>query len=148
MTRRLKLITSLVVQLLLVGQLWAMNDVTTYRTTDEDAPWHPIRLQQDSHGLIWIGSWNGLYRFDGYHFQSFKPEPGQGTEIDNDRIRDIMMAGGDSLLCRFDEGVYVFDIGRCQFSSLPGLTAISTSTARPILRRRSWIRCRRTSSSA
>lgn len=119
MTRRLKLITSLVVQLLLVGQLWAMNDVTTYRTTDEDAPWHPIRLQQDSHGLIWIGSWNGLYRFDGYHFQSFKPEPGQGTEIDNDRIRDIMMAGGDSLLCRFDEGVYVFDIGRCQFSSLP-----------------------------
>lgn len=119
MTKRFILIASFVVQLLLIGQLWATSDVTIYRTTDEDAPWHPIRLQQDSHGLIWIGSWNGLYRFDGYHFQSFKPEPGQGCEIDNDRIRDIMMAGGDSLLCRFDEGIYVFDIGRCLFSSLP-----------------------------
>ena len=104
---------------LFVSKAQAAADVTTYSLTDENAPWHPTRIQQDARGMLWIGSWNGLYRFDGYHFQSFKPEPGQGIDIDNDRVRDILLAGGDSLLCRVDERVYAFDVVKCRFYTLP-----------------------------
>lgn len=94
-------------------------DYRSYVTTDENVPWHPTKIQQDRRGMIWIGSWNGLYRFDGYDFLPFKPKPGQGTGITTDRIRDILMVGGDTLLCRFDERVFSFDIITCTFDTLP-----------------------------
>lgn len=98
---------------------YSSDAVSMYNTADYNAPWHPTKIQQDDRGFIWISSWNGLYRFDGYQFQSFKPMPGQGIQIDNDRIRDILMTEGDTLLCRYDEHVYAFNVATCQFSNLP-----------------------------
>ena len=113
-------ISLLIVVFSMLAQVtWAAADVSVFRTTDENAPWHPTQIEQDSRGMIWISSWNGLYRFDGYRFQSFKPEPGQGSYLDNERIRGILMVGGDSLLCRLDEGVFLFNVRTCLFDTLP-----------------------------
>ena len=38
-------------------------------------------LAQDDYGYIWIATWNGLARFDGYHFQNYKT--GAASHIPN-----------------------------------------------------------------
>src|SRR5262249_24399448 len=40
-------------------------------------------LQQDRLGFIWVGTDDGLYRYDGYHFDSFGLQQGlPSTEIE------------------------------------------------------------------
>lgn len=104
---------------LLVALGQSSHHTQAFGLADESAPWHPTKIQQDTRGMIWIGSWNGLYRYDGYTFQAFKAEPGQGIDIPTDRMRNIMMAGGDTLLCMFDERAYRFDVSLCRFDTIP-----------------------------
>jgi len=46
-------------------------------------------LAQDSRGLLWIGSMNGLVRFDGYRFRRFRHVPGEAGSLPDDIIRDL-----------------------------------------------------------
>ena len=50
---------------------------------------HATSLVQDKNGMIWVATWNGLSRYDGYRFVSFKPKPGDGCSMDVNRIKDI-----------------------------------------------------------
>jgi len=40
---------------------------------------------QDSFGLIWIATTNGLQKYDGYRFETFKNSPGKATSLQNTR---------------------------------------------------------------
>lgn len=94
-------------------------DVQQYHVGADDIPlWHNTRLQQDHYGLIWIGTWNGLYRFDGSEFYSFKPEPSNESGVESDRVRDILMLGGDTLLCRIEETIWMFNVKTCRYDSI------------------------------
>ena len=33
-------------------------------------------MMQDTFGYIWLATWDGLYRYDGYRFSNFKAQPG------------------------------------------------------------------------
>jgi signal transduction histidine kinase/ligand-binding sensor domain-containing protein len=44
---------------------------------------------QDSRGYIWIGTQNGLNRFDGYNFEVFLSKPSDSTTISNNWIYSI-----------------------------------------------------------
>jgi len=45
----------------------------------------PRALAEDGDGFLWIGSENGLARWDGYHFRDYKPDPKiSGSLPDND----------------------------------------------------------------
>ncbi len=50
---------------------------------------HIQAIAQDSDGFIWIGSWNGLFRFDGREFEPFRPLPTDGVTLDNNRIEYV-----------------------------------------------------------
>jgi len=44
-----------------------------YLTTDEGLAQNTVDcIFQDSYGFMWFGTWNGLCRFDGYNFGTFK----------------------------------------------------------------------------
>lgn len=45
-------------------------------TIQDGAPTQLSALAQTADGFLWIGSWNGLYRFDGVSFEHYKPPPG------------------------------------------------------------------------
>jgi len=49
----------------------------------------PNCIFQDSHGFLWIGTEDGLNKYDGYTFQVFKPEQGNINSISNPRILSI-----------------------------------------------------------
>src|SRR6187399_2161211 len=41
---------------------------------------------QDSFGLIWIGTTNGLQKYDGYRFETFKNISGKPTSLQNNIV--------------------------------------------------------------
>lgn len=40
-----------------------------------------IDILQDRQGFLWLAMWNGLVRYDGYDFTSYKPDPLDATSI-------------------------------------------------------------------
>lgn len=49
-----------------------------------------LAIFQDKTGFIWMGTDDGLARFDGYQFQVFRHLPGNSTSIHNNVIRAII----------------------------------------------------------
>ena len=45
---------------------------------------------QDSYGLMWIGTTNGLQKYDGYKFQTFKNIPGNTTSLQHNVIWSLL----------------------------------------------------------
>ena len=42
---------------------------------------HVTQLLQDRDGFMWFSTWNGLCRFDGYEFHSFKTRFGDSCRL-------------------------------------------------------------------
>ena len=79
---------------------------------------HATQILQDQSGLLWISTWNGLCRFDGYEFRQIKPQAGDGSPMTSDRIRDIWLADNGDIFCKDDQQVYRFSLKTYQFDSL------------------------------
>lgn len=45
---------------------------------------------QDSEGLMWFGTWDGLNVYNGREFKVFKPDTGNPKSISNNIIRDVL----------------------------------------------------------
>ncbi|HOP00471.1 MAG TPA: two-component regulator propeller domain-containing protein, partial [Bacteroidales bacterium] len=55
--------------------------VRNYTTTNGLAHNNVRAITKDSTGYLWIGSWDGLSRFDGYEFRNFFHEPDDSTSL-------------------------------------------------------------------
>lgn len=49
----------------------------------------PTSLAQDAEGFLWIGSQNGLARWDGYHFRVFRADPGKPGALPDNFIQTL-----------------------------------------------------------
>ena len=93
--------------------------ITQYDEEDGVPSNRVTQLLQDERGFMWFSTWNGLCRYDGYDFQTFKPQVGDGCHMTTDRIRNIGMRSDGNILCRVDDGVfYLFDTKTYQFRDL------------------------------
>ncbi len=84
-------------------------NITKY---DEDtglAQWRVTQMVQDRNGMIWIATWNGIDRFDGYDFVNFKPRAGDGSDMLSDRIRDLRMDSDGNIYCKTEKEWFLFD---------------------------------------
>lgn len=92
--------------------------VTKYDEADGVPSSHVTQLQQDDQGFMWFSTWNGLCRYDGYEFQTFKPQIGDGCHMATDRIRNISLLPDKKILCTTDDGDYFFDLHSYRFSDI------------------------------
>lgn len=90
---------------------------------------HITQILQDKKGLLWLSSWNGLYRFDGYDFVSFKAKPGDGNDMNSDRFRNIVLdyditpkTAVGNIYCLVDDDVFLFDVRKSIFLPVTGKT--------------------------
>lgn len=60
-----------------------------YQQTDGLQNNYILSLYQDHAGFMWIGTENGLNRFDGHHFISFRFDPDDSTSINNNWVYSI-----------------------------------------------------------
>jgi signal transduction histidine kinase/ligand-binding sensor domain-containing protein/DNA-binding response OmpR family regulator len=46
-------------------------------------------ILQDSRGFLWIGTYDGLNRYDGYNFKAYKNSPDDSLSISDNRVRTL-----------------------------------------------------------
>ncbi len=46
-------------------------------------------ILQDRRGFMWIGTWDGLSRFDGYHFTTYQHDPLNPNSLSGNQVMDI-----------------------------------------------------------
>lgn len=90
--------------------------VARYTEDSGLAQWHVTQMLQDTDGMIWFSTWNGLDRFDGCNFTNFKSDAGDKCVMPTDRIRNIMLNKSGELVCKTDEGWYLFNRRTGEFS--------------------------------
>lgn len=81
---------------------------------------HISNAVQDNTGFIWFATWNGLVRFDGIGFTTFKPVLSSGGTIFSNRIYNIKRSSEtNGLWCISSENrLYHFDKEKCMFSDV------------------------------
>ncbi|MCM1079910.1 MAG: helix-turn-helix domain-containing protein [Bacteroidales bacterium] len=91
---------------------------------------HVTQILQDRRGFLWLSSWNGLYRFDGYDFVAFKAKPGDGNDMNSDRFRNIVLdyevtpgTASGNIYCLVDYDVFLFNVRTSRFIPVTGNTA-------------------------
>ena len=109
------LCTFILFSLALQAQDYALRH---YDESDGLSHHHATRVLQDSTGMIWVATYNGLNRFDGYRFVTFKAEAEDEMNIPSDRIRRIRLTEDNNILCLIDDSVVLFNTHTCRFESL------------------------------
>ena len=97
-----------------------------------------LTVLQDSKGMLWIGTENGLNRYDGYEFETFRRERGNPDSLSSDFIFDIeedpsgnlWIATNGGGLVKFDRATNRFTAFRHDATSSDG---ISSNIVRRIL---------------
>jgi ligand-binding sensor domain-containing protein len=74
------------------GRWTALSDtVFEYLARDNELPnsTAPTALAEDGEGFLWVGTQNGLARWDGYHFRSYKADPATPGTLPDNLVRQL-----------------------------------------------------------
>ena len=73
------------------------------------------KIYQDKYGYLWIGTANGLNRFDGYEFIHYLSIPGDTTSLSGNFISDITEDQYGNLWIATHNGLNKYDRKNNQF---------------------------------
>ena len=101
-----------------IGSLACMaGDDHRYRTItmDDGLPSNAVRnIVQDRYGYIWLGTDNGLCRYDGTRVQSYRiPLTGMGQYV------SALLGADDGIYVGTEQGVFLLPFGGAAFERLP-----------------------------
>lgn len=95
----------------LVGMFWGtaksqpFTATCSHYSTDDGLASNAIGdIVQDDYGYIWIATWNGLSRFDGYHFYNYKTGVQSGVPLLHNRIVDLKVDLSQNIWLRMYDG--------------------------------------------
>ncbi len=91
----------------------------TYDDQSGLSHWIVSGVVQDRLGFVWMSTWNGLNRFDGYEFRQIKAMPGNGVNIPSEVIRGLALDKDGNILCKTDADCFMFDTKTYLFKELP-----------------------------
>ncbi|MBX2954630.1 MAG: hypothetical protein KF846_00645 [Cyclobacteriaceae bacterium] len=72
---------------------------------------------QDSFGLIWIGTANGLQKYDGYRLETFKNSPGKATSLQHNNVWGLMEDTDHNIWVGTGLGVSRYDRRKNEFKN-------------------------------
>jgi len=75
-------------------------------------------IYQDRMGFMWFGTFDGLNRYDGYQFKTYRNRPGQETSLPDNRITDIIEDTTGRIWVATKIGAAVLDYNEQTFQSL------------------------------
>lgn len=75
---------------------------------------------QDSRGYIWLATWDGLRRYDGYRFETFKAIPGDQCPLETNRFVYIEEDHDGNIICMSNDKPYLFNTKSRKFEPYRG----------------------------
>ncbi len=75
-------------------------------------------LLQDHEGFLWIGTQNGLNRYDGYRFSTFFHEKKSDTSLSNSYVLALMEDRLEQMWVATNDGLNIFDRDHSTFASI------------------------------
>ena len=76
-------------------------------------------MLQDDDGYIWLATWNGLEKYDGYTFKNYKSYPTDAIKLKYNRMVQVIKGSDHTLWCHtYDDKVYLFDTQRERFEDV------------------------------
>lgn len=76
------------------------------------------KIVNDTTGMIWIATWNGLNRFDGHEFSVVRPGAGESARRYSSRFRDLQAMHDGSVWCRIDDRIVRLDPSTNRFTDI------------------------------
>lgn len=115
---------SIIISLSLCATMWAQSDevhVTHFSEADGFGQDIVSFAIQDHYGYVWLGTWNGLCRYDGYRFQNYRMRPGDRSPLRTNRIAAIRELKDHNLECITNDGLtFLFHRTSGQFEKRKG----------------------------
>ncbi len=95
-------------------------------TVKDGLPHNNIRsILRDSTGFLWIATWDGLSRYDGYEFRNYYHIPDDTASLPYFAIRDVSVDGANNLWVMTDFGqLALYDRANDHFDRIPGFESI------------------------
>ena len=94
---------------------------STYTSLDGLVHNNILDIYTDSRGFVWICTWNGISRFDGYHFKNYCNDP-DNLPVQHNRFTQVMEdANGHLWFLTYDGHLYRFNRFTEQFESIDQL---------------------------
>lgn len=81
-------------------------------------------IYQDQKGFIWVGTYDGLNRYDGYDFITYRNQPHDSTSLSNNRVVTIYNSNNE-IWVGTKMGVSVYDYNTSKFSVRYSVNLIS-----------------------
>ena len=91
---------------------------THFASDDEMLQGNITWMLQDGRGMVWIGSFNGLNKYDGYEWEKFKSYPGRNSILRSNRINRFWENSLGDFYCDADSRLYHFDVDKRLFSDI------------------------------
>ncbi len=76
-------------------------------------------IVQDHQGFIWIGTGDGLSRYDGYHFVNYRPDPADSASLSGNTIRCMLVDRSGYLWVGTRDGLNRYDAATNRFRRFP-----------------------------
>lgn len=86
-----------------------------FSDNDEGIQGRLTQVMQDKKGNIWISTFNGLVKWDGYQFQKYKSLPHQYQELKSNRINGIWENAAGDIWCLTGDALYLFRVKEDRF---------------------------------
>ena len=87
-------------------------------------------MMQDRQGYIWLATWDGLRRYDGYRFETFKAVPGDKSPLETNRFSFVEEDATGNIVCVSNERPYLFNIKNRKFEPYQG-KKVKTASYQP-----------------
>ncbi|SER66579.1 hybrid sensor histidine kinase/response regulator [Pedobacter rhizosphaerae] len=87
----------------------AEGDIKTYKLTDGLPSKNTTATLKDKRGFVWVGTENGLCRFDGYHFKVFSAKINDDNSITNNYINALCEDHNGRIWVATMDGLNLFD---------------------------------------
>lgn len=131
--------------LLLVGQGRAAYDCVFEHLSTDDGLSHGSvsAMIKDNYGFMWFATWDGINRYDGHTFKTFKPGDGKGSNTASNRIETIKVDYlGNIWIINYDSKAFRFNHLSEEFDAVPvslGSIALDVSDIYPVLSGDVWV---------
>ncbi|CAM4108188.1 two-component regulator propeller domain-containing protein [Zobellia nedashkovskayae] len=90
-------------------------------------------ILEDSRGYIWVGTFEGLNRYDGYEFKTFKNTLKNDVFVSN-RIRSLKEDSNGNIWIGTDEGISIYDYNLEKFTNIYSNQLAKKGVKGPVVR--------------